>query len=132
VTLFDVLKLLHVSSAFLSIAGFSLRGFWMASGNPLLQHRAAKVLPHMIDTLLLCSAIGMLLVWQVSPLQQGWLIAKILALLLYIGLGLVALRFGKSRGVKVSAWLLALFTAGYIVSVAYSKSPLGFLAFLLA
>ncbi len=131
-TLFDVLKLLHVSSAFLSIAGFFLRGFWMASSNPLLQHRAAKVLPHMIDTLLLCSAVGMLLVWQVSPLQQGWLMAKIVALLLYIGLGLVALRFGKSRGVKVSAWLLALFTAGYIVSVAYSKSPLGFLALLVA
>ena len=131
-TLFGFLKLLHVSSAFLSIVGFFLRGLWMASGNPLLQHRAAKVLPHVIDTLLLCSAIGMLLVWQVSPWQQGWLSAKILALVLYIGLGLVALRCGKSRRVKVSAWLLALFTAGYIVAVAYSKSPLGLLALLVA
>lgn len=98
----------------------------MVSGNPLLQHRAAKVLPHLIDTLLLCSAIGMLLVWQMSPLESGWLSAKILALLLYIGLGMVALRFGQTRRVRISAWLLALFTAGYIVSVAYSKSPLGF------
>ena len=129
-TLFGFLKLLHVSCAFLSIAGFFLRGYWMASGNLLLQHRAAKVLPHLIDTLLLCSAIGMLLVWRLSPLEQGWVFAKILALLFYIGLGMVALRFGQTRKIRVSAWLLALCTAGYIVSVAYSKSPLGFLLLL--
>ena len=129
-TSFEVLKHLHVSCALLSIAGFCLRGYWMASGDPLLRHRAAKILPHIIDTLLLSSAIGMLVIWQVSPLQQAWLSAKILALLLYIGLGMVALRFGKSRQARITAWLLALCTAAYIVAVAYSKNPLGFLVVL--
>jgi uncharacterized membrane protein SirB2 len=132
VTLFQSLKLLHVSSAFLSIAGFGLRGYWMARDNPLLQHRAAKVLPHIIDTLLLSSAIAMLVYLQLSPLAQPWLYVKIIALLLYIGLGMVALRFGRTKKIKVSAWLSALLTAGYIVSVAYSKSPWGFLAPLVA
>jgi uncharacterized membrane protein SirB2 len=126
VTLFEGLKHLHMGCAFLSIAGFTLRGYWMLIDSPLLRRRPARVLPHIIDTLLLASAVGMLFIWQLSPLQSDWLIAKIIALLLYIGLGMVALRFGKSRKTRVNAWLLALLAAAYIVSVAYSKSPWGF------
>jgi len=129
-TLAAFLKLIHVSCAFVSIAGFALRGYWMAVDNPLLQHRVAKVLPHMIDTLLLGSALTLLMDLQLSPLTQPWLSAKIFALLLYIGLGMVALRFGQSKKIKLSACLLALLTAGYMVSVAYSKSPLGILQLL--
>ncbi len=125
-TLFEGLKHLHMGCAFLSIAGFTLRGYWMLIDSPLLRRRPARVLPHIIDTLLLASAVGMLFIWQLSPLQSDWLIAKIIALLLYIGLGMVALRFGKSRKTRVNAWLLALLAAAYIVSVAYSKSPWGF------
>ena len=97
----------------------------MASEHPLLQHRAAKVLPHIIDTLLLGSAITLLFILHLSPLAQPWLIAKIIALLVYIGLGMVALRLGRTRKTKVIAWILALLTVVYIVSVAYSKSPWG-------
>jgi uncharacterized membrane protein SirB2 len=128
VTLVETLKLIHVSCAFASISGFGLRGYWMVSDNPLLQHRLSKVLPHVIDTLLLGSAISLLMVLHLSPLVHLWLGAKIIALLLYIGLGMAALRFGRTKKIKISAWLLALLMAGYIVSVAYSKSPWGYLA----
>jgi uncharacterized membrane protein SirB2 len=131
VTLAALLTLIHVSCALVSITGFTLRGYWMVFDNPLLQHRVAKVLPHVIDTLLLGSALALLFVLHLSPLTQPWLSAKIIALLLYIGLGMVALRFGQSRTIKVCACLLALLTAGYMVSVAYSKSPLGFLQLLM-
>jgi uncharacterized membrane protein SirB2 len=127
VTLAAFLKLIHVTCAFASIAGFALRGYWMAGDNPLLQHRVAKILPHTIDTLLLGSALALLFALHLSPLTQPWLSAKITALFCYIGLGMVALRFGRSKKMKVSACLLALLLAGYMVSVAYSKSPLGFL-----
>jgi uncharacterized membrane protein SirB2 len=130
VTLVETLKLIHVSCAFASISGFGLRGYWMVSDNPLLQHRLSKVLPHVIDTLLLGSAISLLMVLHLSPLVHLWLGAKIIALLLYIGLGMAALRFGRTKKIKISAWLLALLMAGYIVSVAYSKSPWGILQLL--
>lgn len=126
-TLPEGLKLIHVSCAFVSIVGFGLRGYWMACDNPLLQRRIAKVLPHIVDTLLLGSAISLLFVYHLSPLEQPWLIAKIIALVLYIGLGMVALRFGRTKKIRVSAGLLALLTVGYIVSVAYSKDPMGIL-----
>ncbi len=126
--LFAWLKLAHVGSALLSVSGFALRGYWMISGNTLLQHRLTRVLPHVVDTVLLASAIGMLVVWQASPLQLPWLIAKIVGLVAYIGLGLVALRLGRTRQVRMTAYILALATAAYILTVAYSKSPLGFWA----
>ena len=122
---FELLKLVHMTCAFLSIGGFSLRGYWMITDNPRLRRRATRVLPHILDTLLLGSAIGMLVIWQMNPLVLGWLSAKIIALLVYIGLGMVAFRFGRTQRVRMAAFGLALLTAGYIVAVAYTKSPLG-------
>lgn len=122
---FDWLKLLHVSCALLSVSGFTLRGYWMMTDNPLRQRRLARVLPHIIDTLLLGSAVGMLVIWQTGPQQLPWLIAKLAGLLLYIVLGMVALRFGRTRRIRVASFALALLTAGYIIAVAYTKAPLG-------
>ncbi len=127
-TPFEWLKLTHVSCAFVSIGGFALRGYWKLSGNPLLQRRLCKVLPHCVDTLLLATAIGMLFLWQTSPLQHSWLMAKILALLAYIGLGMVCLRFGKSQPGRATTYGLALASALYILSVAYTKSAAGLLS----
>ena len=127
-TFFDLLKTLHMVCALASIAGFAVRGYWMLADNPLLQRRLSRVLPHIVDTLLLASAVGMLIIWRLSPLDADWLIAKILALLVYIGLGMVALRFGPTRQIRLVAWLAALTTAAYIVTVAYSKNPLGLFA----
>ncbi len=100
----------------------------MFTGNSSLDRPLAKRLPHVIDTLLLGSAIGMLFIWHSSPFSMPWVSAKLLALLLYIGLGMVALRFGKSRRVRVTAWVSALVVAAYIVSVAINKSALGIFA----
>ena len=127
---FEWLKLTHVSCALLSISGFALRGYWRLSDNPLRERRLTRVLPHLVDTLLLGSAVAMLIAWNLSPLQLPWVTAKIVALLLYIGLGMVVMRFASTRGGQALAYLLALFTAGYIVSVAYTKSALGALAML--
>ena len=123
--IFVGLHLLHVSCALLSVGGFTLRGYWMMTDNPLRQRRLARVLPHIIDTLLLASAVGMLVIWQTGPQQLPWLIAKIAGLLLYIVLGMVALRFGRTRRIRIASFALALLTAGYIIAVAYTKAPLG-------
>ena len=102
----------------------------MLTENKLLQLRLVKVLPHTIDTLLLASALGMVYLWGVSPFAVPWLGAKIVALLAYIGLGMVAMRFGHSKKARGVAYSLALITAAYIVCVAFSKSALGPLALL--
>ena len=121
---FELLKMLHMSCAFLSIAGFTLRGYWMFTDNSRLGQRTARVLPHLVDTVLLGSAISMVVIWDINPLSLAWLSAKIVALFMYIGLGMVAFRFGKTRKMRFLAFGLALLTAAYIVAVAYTKSPL--------
>ena len=93
-----------------------------------LSHRLTRTLPHILDTVLLGSAVAMLLILDLSPFAVDWLGAKLAALLAYIGLGLVALRFGRSRRVRIGAFWLALATGLYIISVAYTKSPMGGLA----
>ncbi|MFH1603808.1 MAG: SirB2 family protein, partial [Pseudomonadota bacterium] len=87
-----------------------------------------KILPHAVDTLLLLSAVALTLITRQFPLTDAWLTAKLLALLVYIGLGLVALRFGKTKSVRAAAWVGGLVMFLYIVSTALSHNPLGFFA----
>jgi len=122
------IKIIHISCALLSFVGFFVRGVWMLQYSALLQQRWVKVTPHIVDTLLLSSAVMLAVAWRISPLEQPWLMAKIIALVVYIGLGVVALRFGRNKNIRLSAWLLGLLTFTYIVSVAISKSAAGFFA----
>jgi len=122
----ETIKVIHVSCVVLSFAGFFIRGVWMLRDSALLRQRWVKITPQVIDTLLLVSAIILAIQLQFSPLQQPWLMTKIIALLVYIIVGLVALRFGHSKTIRLYAWLLGLLIFIYIVSVAFSKSVLGF------
>lgn len=124
------LKTIHVVFVAFSFAGFFIRGIWMLRDSTLLQQRWVRITPQVVDTVLLVSAIVLAVQLRFSPMEQSWLMAKIIALVIYIAVGLVALRFGRSKHIRVSAWLLGLFIFLYIVSVAMSKSVMGWLAFI--
>jgi len=124
----DILKAVHVGSAMLSITGFVLRGVWMLQNSPLLKARVTRVLPHVIDTLLLVSAIALALRIAQYPFVQAWLSAKVLALLAYIVLGSIALKHGRSRRARIVAFTAALAVFLYIVAVAIARSPTAGLA----
>jgi uncharacterized membrane protein SirB2 len=118
------LKAIHVTCAALSYALFFLRGVWMLRESPLLQQRWVRYAPHTVDTVLLASAIT--LAWQlgISPLEAPWLAAKIVALLAYIVIGSVALKRGRTKRIRLMAWLLAQGVFLYIVSVAMTHDPM--------
>lgn len=126
----EIIKTIHVTCALISFAGFFIRGIWMLRNSTLLQQRWVKTTPHIVDTLLLVSAIILAVQFRFSPLEQPWLMVKIIALLVYIGAGMVALRFGRSKTVRLYAWLFGLATILYIMSVATSKSVLGWFAYI--
>ena len=126
--MYHLIKLIHQSCALASLLLFVLRGIWMLQASPLRDQRWVKILPHAVDTVLLASAVALTLMLQQYPLTHAWLSAKLLALLAYIGLGLVALRYGKTRRVRVAAWIAAMSVFAYIVSVAFMHDPLGFFA----
>ena len=121
-----IVKQVHVICAVLSIAGFALRGALMMRNSALLQSKLARVAPHVIDTLLLGSAIALAWLSAQYPFAQGWLTAKLLALVAYVLLGTVALKRGRSMAVRMVAFWLALLTVLYIFAVALTRNPLGF------
>lgn len=112
------LKHLHMGMAALSILGFVVRGFWAWRAPRLLAYRPVKVVPHVVDTLLLLSAIGLLIAYGWNPFAQGWLVAKIVLLVVYIGLGLVALKPWYGAAVRVPAFVAAVAVFAWIVMIA--------------
>lgn len=120
------IKHVHVAAAGVSLMLFVLRGAWRALSPERLAARWVRVVPHVIDTVLLGSALW--LAWQVGSGAAPWISAKVVALLLYIVLGSFALKRGRTPAVRAGAFFAALATFGYIVSVAFSKSPWGALA----
>ena len=125
--LYVTLKAVHIACAIVSIAGFALRGVLMLADSPLLATRFARVAPHVVDTVLLASALWLAALIGQYPFVQGWLTAKVLALIAYIVLGTVALKRARSKAARTVAFALALCAAAYIVSVALTRDPLGFL-----
>jgi uncharacterized membrane protein SirB2 len=125
---YATVKLVHQSAVLLSLSGFFLRGAASFAGAGWVSHRAAKTLPHVIDTVLLLSALALAWMLRLTPGNAPWLLAKAVGLVVYVGLGVVALRPGRSLVVRATAWVAALLTAAWIVSVAITKNPMGFVA----
>lgn len=120
---FLLLKTVHISCVAVSYLLFFLRGIWKLNGSPILSRRWIRIVPHVVDTLLIASAIALAFSIRQYPFVDAWLTAKILALLLYIALGFIALKYGRSRTVRFSAWIIAQLVFAYIVLVAISHNP---------
>lgn len=118
------IKYLHISCVLLSYSLFFVRGVWMLQDSPMLQRRWVKVVPHLVDSALLLSAVTLAILLSISPLSNAWLMAKIIALLLYIFLGTIAIKRGKTRVIRLAAWLGAQLVFIYIVTVALTHNPM--------
>jgi uncharacterized membrane protein SirB2 len=77
-----------------------------------------------VDTVLLASAIALAVLLKQYPLVHPWLTAKVAGLLLYIVLGMVALRYGTTRRIRIGAWLMAQGVFAYVVAVAFTRNPI--------
>ena len=119
------LKHLHTTVVTLTLLLFILRGGWMMTGSSMLQRKWVKILPHVIDTTLLITALAIAWIgWRYPIVLHDWITAKILALIVYIVLGTIALKRGRTPTVRVTAFFGALAVYGYIVAVALYKTPL--------
>jgi uncharacterized membrane protein SirB2 len=129
---YAVLKGLHQAAVVVSVTGFFARGVGAFAGAAWVRARTARTLPHVVDTVLLATALWMAAILRATPGNAPWLYAKIGGLLLYIALGMLALRPGRPLPLRAGAWVAALLTFGWIVSVALTKNPLGALRWLAA
>jgi len=117
-------KYIHVTCVLLTFILFFVRGLWMLAGSGLLQRKWVKRVPPLIDTALLASAVILAAGLHQYPFVHAWLTAKVVALLFYIGLGMLALTYGKTRRIRTGSWIAAQLCFLYIVAVALTKNPL--------
>lgn len=117
------LKHLHVTLAALSGLLFLVRWVWLMQGSAYLAQRWVRIAPHVIDTLLLLAGVLLMLWLRLSPLDASWLGAKLLALVVYIGAGVITL-----RGRRPLAGVVAVVAFAYMVGAAVRHSPWSWLA----
>jgi len=115
----------HMSCAALSITFFILRGVWMLQHREILHHPLVKVMPHIIDTILLLSALTLTMLIGQYPFIDNWLTAKFFALIGYIVLGTIALKGGRTLKTRAFALAGAVLLFCFILSIAYFHHPLG-------
>lgn len=123
---YSILLGLHRLTVAISLALFVLRGVWRMLDSPMNAKKWVKIVPHINDTILLAAAIGMLVVAGLNPLEHGWLMAKIIGLIVYIALGTLAIKRGKTAMQRNLAFIGALAVFGYIALVAVNKQVVPF------
>jgi uncharacterized membrane protein SirB2 len=117
----SLVRNIHVVLAYVTVIGFLLRAAWAFMGSPALKSRPARILPHVVDTVLL--VCGLVLAFGIGyPITSGWLAAKLIALLAYIGFGVLTLR-ATTVPLRLVGVLGALASVGYIFAVAFTRDP---------
>ena len=125
-----LLKTTHTLLAFLTMSGFLLRGYWMATESDMLSRKLVRIAPHVLDTLFLLTGIALVYVLSLPVMQSTWLLAKFAGLIAYIVLGAVALRRGPTLQVRLVAFVGAIAAFAYVTGAAIAKSPASWLAYL--
>lgn len=123
-----LIKYIHVTTVVISIGVFLLRFYWMLIDSRLLKAKPVKIIPHVNDTILLVSAIVLVVQLRQYPFVHHWLTAKVTALVVYIVLGSLALKRCSDKRLRIVSGVGAILTFAFILSVAASKNPLGFLS----
>ena len=124
------IKFVHVLCVILSGSLFALRGTMMLAGSRLANHAALRYLSYAIDTTLLTAALMLITILHQYPFVQAWLTVKVLLLVVYVVLGMFALRRARTRRVRAICYIAALAVYLSIVSVALAHNPLGWLMLL--
>ena len=122
--------LVHVSCVALSGLLFMFRGMLRLGNIALANHRVLRLLSYTIDTILLGAAILLTLVVHQYPFVNAWLTTKVLLLVVYIVLGVAALRRARTTLGRGIAFFAALATYVFIVGVAVAHHPAGWLLLL--
>lgn len=120
----------HILCAVVSIGLFVLRGgFGVLAARPLTA-RIWRILPHVVDSLLLGLGVWLAFMLRLDPLHVSWLGVKLLCVIAYIVLGVLAFRLRRPRWLKVMLFAGAIAVFGFIVSIAVLHDPHGVFALL--
>jgi len=118
----EYIRAIHITFAVITVISFILRGMWMLMDSPQLLSKPARIVPHIIDALLLLSGIVLVINYTGYSYGYGWLLAKMVAIIIYIMTGAIALKYGKTRKIRVMALIVSYCLLVLIVSLAITRS----------
>ncbi len=125
---YPLIKHLHMTVAGISLAFFLVRAWGSVCASSWLARRWIRGLPHLIDTVLLGLGVWMMVGLSLWPHQQSWLAAKLIGLMVYIGLGSLAIKRGRTPTTRMLAACAAVIAFAYVVGAAIQHSPWSWLA----
>ena len=122
-----IIKHLHMTVALISIVGFIIRGPLAINQHPIMNKKWLKIAPHVNDTILLAAAIYLAATLHIHPFNSPFILAKVIALIVYIVLGAMVIKRRGSKAMQWTNYLLAILCFGYILGIAFSKDLLFFI-----
>ena len=122
------IRLVHICAVALSGSLFGLRGLMMLAHSRLTHHPALRYLSYAVDTALLAAALMLVAIIHQYPFVQGWLTMKVVLLVVYVGLGTLALKRGRTRTVQTTCYFAAMAVYVFIISIARTHNPWGLLS----
>jgi uncharacterized membrane protein SirB2 len=124
--MYAIVKHIHLTSIAISVVFFLLRFVWTLSQSPILQKKWVKILPHIVDTLLLLSAAALCVMLEQYPFVTPWVSEKLLALLMYVFMVVLALKSSNTGFMRAVGFVGALSWVAFAGFVAVSKQALIF------
>lgn len=124
--MYMMFKHLHLTAVALSIVLFVLRFLWLRRHSPMIQKKWVKVVPHIIDTVLLISALSLCVILAQYPFVNGWLTAKVVGVVCYILMGLWALKWAQTTVMQWVGFAGALAWLAFTAKVAVTKQGMLF------
>jgi uncharacterized membrane protein SirB2 len=121
------IKQFHIFVALLSGTLFALRGAFVLGGARWPMALPVKWLSYTVDTALLTAALMLLTILPGAMFANGWLTVKVSLIVVYVVLGVFALRRGRTPRTRALCYVLALMVFGTVYSIARAHHPLGIL-----
>ena len=124
--MYMMLKHLHLTAIAISVVLFIIRFVWLMRESPQLQKKWVKIVPHVVDTVLLASALALCVVISQYPFVHAWVTEKVIGVVCYILLGLLAMKWARNNAMRLVGFFGALSWLVFTAKVAVMKQPMLF------
>ena len=121
------IKWVHILAVLASGGLFALRGALTLAGSRWGMVAPVRYLSYSIDTVLLTAALMLLTILPGAMFANGWLTAKLVLLVVYVGLGSFALKRGRTPRQRRVCYVAALSVYAFMIGIARMHHPLGIL-----
>ncbi|QHJ09819.1 Protein YchQ [Paraglaciecola mesophila] len=124
--MYTAVKHIHLTCIALSVLLFVLRFIWTMTQSSMLEKKWVKITPHIVDTLLILSAVTLCVLISQYPFVTPWVTEKLVGLFMYVFMVALALKMARTNFMRVIGFIGALSWIAFTALVAISKQPILF------